>query len=66
MNFGKDRVFISLQLLNMIENGSTVAASHIFNILVDILSWSLSIIDLIILIISLFSNFIEESLVFVV
>ena len=52
----------------MIESGSTIAESHIFNILIEILSWPWALPtlnDLIILIISLFSNLIEESLVLV-
>ena len=43
----------------MIESGSTIAESHIFNILIEILSWSWALPtlnDLIILIVSLFSN----------
>ena len=57
-----------MQSLSMTEIGSTIAASHIFNILIEILSWPWALPmlnDLIILIISLFSNLIEESLVFV-
>ena len=57
-----------MQSLSMTEIGSTIAESYIFNILIEILSWpwALPILnDLIILIISLFSNLIEESLVFV-
>ena len=53
----------------MIESGSTIALSHIFNILRDILSWSWALSTfnyLFMLIISLFSNLIKESLVFVV
>ena len=53
---------------NMIESGSTIAESNIFNIVIEILSWPgalAAINDLIILIISLLSNLIEESLVFV-
>ena len=52
----------------MIERDSTIAESHIFNILIEILSWPCAaptLNDLIILIISLFSNLIEESLVLV-
>ena len=56
-----------IQLLNMIERGSTIAESHIFNIQIET-SWPWvlpTLSDLIILIISLFSNLIKESLVFV-
>ena len=52
----------------MIENGSTIVESRIFNILIEILSRSWvfrTLNDLIILIIFLFSNLVEESLVFV-
>ena len=52
----------------MIESGSTIAVSHMFNILMDILSWPWTLSsfnDLIMLIISLFSNLIKKSLVFV-
>ena len=55
--------------MNMIESGSTIAESHIFNILIETLSWRWTLLkfnDLIKLIVnSLFSNLIEESLVFV-
>ena len=53
---------------NMIESGSTIVESRIFNILIEILSWSWvfpTLNDVIILIIFLFSNLVEESLVFV-
>ena len=52
----------------MIESGSTIVESRIFNILIEILSWSWvfpTLNDAIILIIFLFSNLVEESLVFV-
>ena len=55
-------------LLNMIESGSTIAESNIFNFMIEILSWPWALPtlnDLIILTISLFSNSIEERLVFV-
>ena len=58
-----------IQLLNVIKSDSTIAVSHVFNILMDILSWPWTFFtfnDLIMLIISLFSNLIKESLVFVV
>ena len=58
-----------MQLLNMIESGSTIAVSHVFNILMGILSWPWALSafnDLIMLIIYLFSNLIKESLAFVV
>ena len=48
----------------MIESGSTIAASHIFNILMHILSWPWILSkfnDLIMFIISLFSNLNKES-----
>ena len=57
-----------MQLLKKIESGSTIAESHIFNILIEILSWPWvlpALTDLIRLIIPLFSNLIEENLVFV-
>ena len=60
----------NIQLLNMIESGPTIAESHIFNILIELLSWPWALLtfndlNLIKLIInSLFSNLIEESLVF--
>ena len=50
----------------MIENGSTIPEPQIFNILIEILSWpwaSPTLNDLIVLI-SLFSDLIEKSLVF--
>ena len=52
----------------MIESGSTIAESNIFNFMIETLSWPWALptlTDLIILTISLFSNSIEESLVFV-
>ena len=51
----------------MTESGSTIAESHIFNILIKILSSPLDLPTLndLIILISLFSNLIEESLVFV-
>ena len=51
----------------MIESGSTIAESRIFNILVEILSWpwTLPTLNDLIIIIYLSSNLIEESLVFV-
>ena len=61
----------NIQLLNMIESGPTITESHIFNILIELLSWPWALLtfndlNLIKLIInSLFSNLIEESLVFV-
>ena len=51
----------------MIESDPTISVSHIFNILMDMLSWPRvlsSFNDLIMLIISLFLNLIKESLVF--
>ena len=60
----------NIQLLNMIESGPTIAESHIFKILIELLSWPWALLtfndlNLIKLIInSLFSNLIEESLVF--
>ena len=60
----------NIQLLNMIESGPTIAESHISNILIELLSWPWALLtfndlNLIKLIInSLFSNLIEESLVF--
>ena len=57
-----------MQLLKKIESGSTIAELHILNILIEILSWPWALpalTDLIRLILSLFSNLIEESLVFV-
>ena len=50
----------------MIVNGSTIAESHIFNILIEILSlpWALlTSNDLIILLISLLTNLTDDSLV---
>ena len=55
-------------MLSKIESGPTIAEPHIFNILIEILSWqwALSTLnDLIVLITSLFSNLIEESVVLV-
>ena len=51
----------------MIESGSRIAESHIFNILVEILSWpwALTTLNDLIIIIYLSSKLIEESLVFV-
>ena len=51
----------------MIESDPTISISHIFNMLMDMLSWPRvlsSFNDLIMLIISLFLNLIKESLVF--
>ena len=56
-----------VQCFNKIESGSTLAISHIFN-MIDILPWSLVLSlfnDLIMFIISLISNLIKERLAFV-
>ena len=53
----------------MIESGSIIPVSHIFNIVMDILSWGWALStfnDLIMLTISLFSNLIKENFVFIV
>ena len=52
----------------MIESGSTIAESRIFNILIEILPWPWALptlTDLTVLIIPLPSNLIEEGLGFV-
>ena len=63
------KVFLSLQLLNMIDSGFTILLSHSFNILMDTSScpWALLISSvLIILYISSSSILKDDSLVFVI
>ena len=70
MNRADVRFFPNIRehtLIYKIESGSTIAVSHIFNILMDILSWPCTLSsfnDFIMLIISLFMNLVKESLVF--